>query len=220
MIVAYRKTLVDPLVTRNPVTVQILGLCSALAVTSSLLPALIMSAAVISVLAFANVTVSLMRNVIPRSVRLILQMTLIASAVIVVDEILKAYAPGVSRVLSVFVGLIITNCIVLSRVEAFAMQNGVRASLMDGIGNGLGYSLILIPVASVREIFGSGTLLGYPVLPLAREGGWYTPNELFLLAPSAFFIIGLLIWLIRSRRVEQTEQPEYRVHALEDQEPA
>jgi Na+-transporting NADH:ubiquinone oxidoreductase subunit D len=213
-----RGTLLNPLISTNPLTVQILGLCSALAVTSSLLPALIMSMAVISVLAFSNVAVSLLRNVIPRSIRLILQMTLIASAVIIVDELLKAFAPDVSRILSVFVGLIITNCIVLSRVEAFAMQNDVRSSLLDGIGNGLGYSLILIPVASVREICGSGTVLGYPVLPLASEGGWFTPNELFLLAPSAFFIIGLLIWWIRAWRTEQTEQPEYELHSREDQE--
>jgi len=217
---SFRRTFLDPLISANPITVQILGLCSALAVTSSLLPALIMSAAVISVLAFSNVAVSLLRDVIPRSVRLILQMTLIASAVIVVDEILKAFAPDVSRVLSVFVGLIITNCIVLSRVEAFAMQNDVRSSLLDGIGNGIGYSLILIPVATIREIFGSGTLLGYPVLPLASEDGWYTPNELFLLAPSAFFIIGLLIWWIRTLRSEQAERPEYELHSKEDQEPA
>ena len=213
-----RRSFLDPLIATNPITVQILGLCSALAVTSSLLPALIMSAAVISVLAFSNVAVSLLRGVIPRSVRLILQVTLIASAVIVVDEILKAFAPEVSRILSVFVGLIITNCIVLSRVEAFAMQNDVRSSLLDGIGNGLGYSLILIPVASVREIFGSGTLLGYPVLPLESDGGWYTPNELLLLAPSAFFIIGLLIWWIRTWRTEQAEQPEYQLDSRADQE--
>ncbi len=215
---SYRRTFLDPLINTNPITVQILGLCSALAVTSSLLPALIMSAAVISVLAFSNVAVSLMRTVIPRNIRLILQMTLIASAVIIVDEILKAFAPDVSRILSVFVGLIITNCIVLSRVEAFAMQNDVRSSLLDGIGNGLGYSLILIPVASVREIFGSGTLLGYPVLRVVNEDGWYTPNELFLLAPSAFFIIGLLIWWIRAWRSEQVERPEYELHSQEDQE--
>jgi len=218
--VAYRRTLLAPLINTNPITVQILGLCSALAVTTSLRPALIMSAAVISVLAFSSVAVSLMRSVIPRSIRLILQMTLIASAVIVVDEILKAFAPDVSRILSVFVGLIITNCIVLSRVETFAMHNDVRSSFLDGIGNGLGYSLILIAVASVREIFGSGTLLGFPVLPLASAGGWYTPNELFLLAPSAFFIIGLLIWGIRAWRSEQVERPEYDLHSQEDQEMA
>jgi len=215
---SYRRDFLDPLINTNPITVQILGLCSALAVTSSLLPALIMSVAVISVLAFSNVAVSLMRTVIPRSIRLILQMTLIASAVIVVDEILKTFAPEVSRILSVFVGLIITNCIVLSRVEAFAMQNDVRASLLDGIGNGLGYSLILIPVAGLREVFGSGTLLGYSLLPLTSEGGWYTPNELMLLAPSAFFIIGLLIWWIRAWRAQQVEQPDYVLHTVEDQE--
>jgi Na+-transporting NADH:ubiquinone oxidoreductase subunit D len=220
LIVPYRRTFLDPLINTNPITVQILGLCSALAVTTSLRPALIMSAAVISVLAFSGVAVSLMRSVIPRSIRLIIQMTLIASAVIVVDEILKAFAPDVSRILSVFVGLIITNCIVLSRVETFAMHNDIPSSLLDGIGNGLGYSIILIAVASVREIFGSGTLLGHPVLPLANAGGWYMPNELLLLAPSAFFIIGLLIWGIRAWRCEQAEQPEYELHSQEDQEMA
>jgi Na+-transporting NADH:ubiquinone oxidoreductase subunit D len=216
----FRRTLLDPLINTNPVTVQILGLCSALAVTTSLRPALIMSAAVISVLVFSSISVSLMRTVIPRSIRLIIQMTLIASAVIVVDEILKAFAPNVSRILSVFVGLIITNCIVLSRVETFAMHNDMRSSLLDGIGNGIGYSIILIAVASVRELFGSGTLLGHPVLLLASEGGWYMPNQLLLLAPSAFFIIGLLIWGIRAWRCEQAEQPDYRLHSQEDQEMA
>jgi len=220
MSMPYRRTFLDPLINANPVTVQILGLCSALAVTTSLRPALIMSAAVISVLAFSGVAVSLMRTVIPRSIRLIIQVTLIASAVIVVDEILKAFAPDVSRVLSVFVGLIITNCIILSRVESFAMHNDIPSSLLDGIGNGIGYSLLLIAVASVREIFGSGTLLGYPVLPLASKGGWYTPNELLLLAPSAFFIIGFLIWWIRAWRCEQAEQPEFELHSQEDQEMA
>lgn len=191
-------TLIDPIVDRNPVTVQVLGLCSALAVTSSLLPALIMSAAVTAVLAFANVAVSLLRRQMPRSIRLIIEMTLIASAVIVVDQVLQAFAPGVSRVLSVFVGLIITNCIVLARVESFAMHNGVWASLLDGLGNGLGYSWVLVLVGALRELWSAGTLLGVPVLTTVADGGLLEPNELMLLTPSAFFIIGVLIWLLRS----------------------
>ena len=168
---SYKRTVLDPIVDSNPVTVQVLGLCSALAVTASLLPALIMSAAVISVLVFANVSVSLLRHAMPQSIRLIIEVTLISSAVIVVDEVLKTFMPEVSSVLSVFVGLIITNCIVLARVESFAMHNGVWASLLDALGNGLGYSWVLIAVATIRELAGSGTLLGYPVLPLESAGG-------------------------------------------------
>ena len=215
---SYRKDFLNPLIDANPITVQILGLCSALAVTSSLLPALIMSVAVVSVLAFSNVAVSLLRTIMPHKIRLILEVTLIASAVIVVDEVLKAFAPDVSRILSVFVGLIITNCLVLSRVEAFAMHNDVRSSLLDGIGNGLGYSLILIMVGGMRELFGSGSLLGYQVLPVAADGGWYRPNELMLLTPSAFFIIGLLIWGIRTLRPRQVEKPEYSLRPLQEEE--
>jgi Na+-transporting NADH:ubiquinone oxidoreductase subunit D len=199
------RVLVDPLLETNPVTLRVLGLCSALAVTSSLLPALVMSAAVIFVLASSNVAVSLIRHFMPRSVRLIIEVTLIATAVIVVDEFLKAFMPDVSAVLSVFVGLIITNCIVLARVESFAMHNGVWASLLDGIGNGLGYSWILLVVAAVRELAGSGSLLGYEVLPLTGSGGWYEPNQLMLLTPSAFFIMALIIWWIRQRRPAQRE---------------
>jgi Na+-transporting NADH:ubiquinone oxidoreductase subunit D len=194
-----RRTLVDPVVGNNPVTVQILGLCSALAVTSTLLPALVMSAAVTAVLVFSNVAVSALRRQIPHSIRLIIEMTLVASAVIVVDQVLQAYLPQVASVLSVFVGLIITNCIVLARVENFAMQNGVWASFLDGVGNGLGYTWILVVVGAIRELLGSGSLLGRQVLPPAELGGWFTPNELMLLTPSAFFIIGLLIWLLRSQ---------------------
>jgi Na+-transporting NADH:ubiquinone oxidoreductase subunit D len=200
------QLLVEPLVGSNPITVQVLGLCSALAVTSALLPALIMSGAVIFVVAFANVAVSLLRRVMPHGVRLILEMTLIASAVIVVDEVLKAFAPEVSTVLSVFVGLIITNCLVLARVESHALHNGVWSSLLDGIGNGLGYGWILVVVAAIRELLGSGSLLGYPVLPLRAAGGWFEPNRLVLLTPSAFFIMALLVWLIRTRWPEQREQ--------------
>jgi Na+-transporting NADH:ubiquinone oxidoreductase subunit D len=193
------RVFVDPLLATNPITLRMLGLCSALAVTSSLLPALIMSAAVVAVLTFANVAVSLLRHAMPRSVRLIIEVTLIATAVIVVDEVLKAFLPEVSAVLSVFVGLIITNCIVLARVESFAMQNGVWASFLDGIGNGLGYSWVLLLVGAIRELVGSGSLLGYTVLPLSAEGGWYAANELMLLTPSAFFILALLIWGMRAR---------------------
>jgi Na+-transporting NADH:ubiquinone oxidoreductase subunit D len=215
---SYRQNILDPLIDNNPVTVQILGLCSALAVSSSLVPALIMSMAVISVLAFSNVAVSLLRKLMPQSIRLILEMVLIASAVIVVDELLKAFAPEVSRMLSVFVGLIITNCIVLSRAEVFAMYNRVGASFLDGVGNGLGFSIILILVAATRELLSVGSLFDYQLLPLVADGGWYESNELMLLAPSAFFIIGLVIWAIRSYRQEQAEQPEFSESARQHQE--
>lgn len=195
----------DPLLETNPVTLRVLGLCSALAVTSSLLPSLVMSAAVICVLAVSSVAVSVLRHVLPRSIRLIIEVTLIATAVIVVDEVLKAFMPEVSAVLSVFVGLIITNCIVLARVESFAMQNRPWASFLDGIGNGFGYAWILILIGAIRELAGSGSLLGRSVLPLAGEGGWYEPNELMLLTPSAFFIMALLVWWIRQRRPSQRE---------------
>lgn len=200
MISTYRKLVLDPLISSNPITVQILGLCSALAVTSAVLPALVMSIAVISVLMFSNLIVSLLRNLIPKSIRLIIEVTVIASAVIVVDQVLRAFVPDIAAILSVFVGLIVTNCLVLGRAEAYAMQHGPLASLVDGLGNGLGYSLILIFVGSLRELLGSGSLLGYTVLPTRADGGWYVPNELMLLAPSAFFIIGLLIWALHAVR--------------------
>ncbi|HSG89068.1 MAG TPA: NADH:ubiquinone reductase (Na(+)-transporting) subunit D [Pseudomonadales bacterium] len=203
------RPLVRPLVDDNPVTMQILGLCSALAVSSALEPALIMSLSVTGVLAFSSVSISLLRRVLPRSIRLILEMTIIASAVIVVDETLKAFAPGISAVLTVFVGLIVTNCIVLGRAEAFALHNSVGASLADALGNGLGYSLILLTVAAVRELFGSGTLFEVPILPLLADGGWYRPNAMMQLAPSAFFLIALIIWGLRSWRTEQVEAPEF-----------
>jgi Na+-transporting NADH:ubiquinone oxidoreductase subunit D len=215
---SYRQNVLEPLIDNNPITVQILGLCSALAVSSSLVPALIMSMAVISVLAFSNVAVSLLRKVMPQSIRLILEMALIASAVIVVDELLKAFAPDVSRMLSVFVGLIITNCIVLSRAEVFAMHNSAGASFLDGVGNGLGFSVILILVAAPRELLSVGSLLNYQILPLVADGGWYESNELMLLAPSAFFIIGLVIWAVRSYRQGQAEQPEFSEPARQHQE--
>jgi Na+-transporting NADH:ubiquinone oxidoreductase subunit D len=210
-----RETLVDPLVSKNPITLQVLGICSALAITNSLLTALIMSLSLTAVLAFSNICISLIRNHLPNSVRIIVQVTIIATGVIVVDELLKAYAPDVARTLSVFVGLIVTNCIVLGRAEAFAIKNNVFMAALDGIGNGLGYSLVLIIVAVIRELFGAGTLLGITILPLVHDGGWYLPNQMLLLPPSAFFIIGFLIWFIRSRRPEQVEQPDFEAVKLE-----
>lgn len=201
------RTLFDPLTASNPVTVHVLGLCSALAVSISLVPALIMSAAVICVLVFANVMVSLLRNRIPHSIRLIIEVTLIATAVIVVDEVLKAFAPDVSEVLSVFVGLIITNCIVLARVESFAMHNRVWPSFLDGLGNGLGYSWVLLVVAAVRELLGSGSLLNHPVPGFGAQVGWFQPNQLMLLSPSAFFLVALVIWGLHARRIRRHDAP-------------
>jgi Na+-transporting NADH:ubiquinone oxidoreductase subunit D len=213
-----RQTLLDPLINQNPVTLQVLGICSALAITNSLWTAVIMSLSLTSVLAFSNVSISLIRNHLPNSVRIIVQVTIIASGVIVIDELLKAYAPDTARTLSVFVGLIVTNCIVLGRAEAFAIQNNVPMSFLDGIGNGLGYSLVLIVVATIRELFGAGTLFDVEILPLVQNGGWYVPNQLLLLPPSAFFIIGLMIWVIRSWRVEQVEQPDFEEIRIEKAE--
>jgi Na+-transporting NADH:ubiquinone oxidoreductase subunit D len=205
-----RDTIIDPLFNKNPVLLQVLGICSALAITNSVLTSLIMSLALTTVLAFSNVCISLIRNHLPNSVRIIVQMTIIATGVIVVDELLQAFAPDIARTLSVFVSLIVTNCIVLGRAEAFAIQNNVRMSFLDGIGNGLGYSLVLLAVGSIRELFGAGTWLGIRILPLAQDGGWYIPNQLMLLPPSAFFIIGLLIWLLRSWKSEQVEKREFK----------
>lgn len=209
-----RKVLFEPVIDNNPITLQVLGICSALAVTTKLAPALIMCLAFTIVIICAAAAVSLIRNHIPTNIRIIVQVTIIASLVIVVDEFLKAFAYDISRQLSVFVGLIITNCIVLGRLEAFAMKNPVHLSVMDAIGHGMGYSVILIIVAVLRELFGSGTLLGYQILPLVKDGGWYVPNGLMLLAPSAFFIIGLLIWAVRTWKPAQVEKPEYRIHVV------
>ncbi len=206
-----KKALFEPLVANNPIALQILGICSALAVTTQLSVALIMCLALTSVTAFSNLSISLVRNHVPSSIRIIVQMTIIASLVIVVDQILKAYAYEVSKQLAVFVGLIITNCIVMGRAEAYAMKNGPWNSFLDGIGNGLGYSVILIVVGTVRELFGSGSLLGYQILTPVSEGGWYVPNGLMLLAPSAFIIIGLTIWAIRSFYPEQVEKPDFEM---------
>ncbi len=211
---AEKKIVLDPLLDNNPITLQILGVCSALAVTTSLAPALLMSAAVTAVLILSNASVSVIRHHVPSSIRIIVMMTIIASLVIIVDQVLKAFAFDVAKRLTVFVGLIITNCIVLGRAEAFAMKNGVWLSILDGLGNALGYSLILIIVATCRELFGSGTLLGYQILPVVTAGGWYYPNGLMLLAPSAFFIIGLLIWGIRTWKTAQLEDPEYQIHEV------
>ena len=206
-----RDVLLKPIFDNNPIALQILGICSALAVTSQMSVAFVMCIALTSVTAFSNLFVSVIRHHIPNSVRIIVQMTIIASLVIVVDQILKAYAYEISKQLSVFVGLIITNCIVMGRAEAYAMKNPPGASFLDGIGNGLGYSFILMVVATIRELFGSGSLFGYSLLPVATEGGWYVPNGLLLLPPSAFFIIGGIIWVLRAVKTEQVEAPEYRL---------
>ncbi|MBK79972.1 MAG: NADH:ubiquinone reductase (Na(+)-transporting) subunit D [Gammaproteobacteria bacterium] len=206
------KTLIsEPLIDDNPITYQILALCSALAVTTAMWPSLLMSLAVTGVLAFGGAVISAIRQQIPDNVRIVVQMTIVASLVIVVDQILKAYAYDTSRVLSVFVSLIVTNCIVLGRIEAFAMKNGVTASFLDGLGNGLGYSLALLSIAAIREVLGSGTFFGLTVLPLVRDGGWYYPNGLMILPPGVFLIVGLMIWAIRTWRVEQVEAPEFRI---------
>jgi len=186
-----KEVLLNPLFVNNPIGLQILGICSALAVTTKMSVALVMCIALTLVTAFSNLFISMIRNQIPGSIRIIVQMTIIASLVIVVDQVLGAVAYDISKQLSVFVGLIITNCIVMGRAEAFAMQNPPGLSFLDGIGNGLGYSVVLMLVATIREFFGSGSLFGYEVLPLVTNGGWYSPMGLMLLPPSAFFIIGL-----------------------------
>ena len=201
-----KAALIDPLFDDNPIGKQVLGICSALAVTTMLSTSLVMALAVTSVLMASNVLISVLRHWIPSSVRIIVQLTIISSLVIVCDQVLKAYAYDVSKQLSVFVGLIITNCILMGRAEAFAMQNGPVASLFDAVGNGAGYSLVLLLVASVREVFGSGRLLGVRVLPLVTEGGWYTPNGLMVLSPAAFFLIGGLVWALRAWKPKQVEQ--------------
>ena len=205
----FKDVIVEPVVKNNPIALQILGICSALAVTSKLSTAMVMAIAVILVTAFSNFFVSLIRNQIPSNIRIICQMTIIASLVIVVDQVLKAVAFELSKELSVFVGLIITNCIVMGRAEAFAMKNPPFISFMDGIGNGLGYGLILLIVGFFRELIGSGSLFGYTILPLISDGGWYLANGLLLLPPSAFFIIGFIIWVIRKRDPSQLEPNEF-----------
>jgi len=202
----YKNLIYAPIFEKNPVAVQVLGLCSALAVTTRLETALAMALAVTTVIAFSNLTVSLIRAHIPGSIRIIVEMVIIASLVIIVDQILKTYAYQTSKQMSVFVGLIITNCIVLGRAEAVALKNPPAISFADGIGNGLGYSIMLLSVAFFRELLGSGTLFGFTILPVTSEGGWYMPNGLFLLAPSGFIIVGLLIWALRTWKPELRER--------------
>ncbi|MCH2693554.1 MAG: NADH:ubiquinone reductase (Na(+)-transporting) subunit D [Acidobacteriia bacterium] len=201
-----RKTLLDPLLENNPIALQVLGICSALAVTTKMETSVVMCGAVIFVLTFSNLFVSLLRNNIPNSIRIIVQLTIIASLVIIADQFLKAYFFDISKQLSVFVGLIITNCIIMGRAEAFAMQNGPAPSLLDGLGNGFGYSFILIITGFLRELLGSGKLFGHTILPLVTEGGWYTPNGLMVTSAGAFFIIGFFIWVLRTFKKEQIEE--------------
>jgi len=208
------KILLEPVIDRNPITLQVLGVCSALAVTTQMIPSLIMGLALTFVIGASSAAISSIRNHMPGNIRIIIQMTIIASLVILVDQFLKAFAYDISRQLSVFVGLIITNCIVLGRAEAYASSNPVVPSVLDGVGHGLGYAFVLLVVAFMRELFGSGKLFGVEILPLVNEGGWYVPNGLMLLAPSAFFIIGLMIWAIRAWKPAQVENPEYQIHVV------
>lgn len=206
-----KETLIGPIFKDNPIALQILGVCSALAVTSSMQVTLVMCVALTTVTAFSNFFISCIRHHVPGSIRIIVQMIIIASLVIAVDQTLKAVAYDISKQLSVFVGLIITNCIVMGRAEAFAMKNPPMASFFDGIGNGLGYSVVLIFVAFFRELLGSGKLMGFEILPLVTEGGWYNPNGLLLLPPSAFFLIGLFIWVLRNAQKDQVEEPDFKM---------
>ncbi|MCE9683168.1 NADH:ubiquinone reductase (Na(+)-transporting) subunit D [Halomonas alkalisoli] len=217
--VSPKGVVLSPIFKNNPIALQILGICSALAVTTSMSVSLVMTMAVIFVTAFSNLFVSLIRHHIPSAIRIIVQMTIIASLVIVVDQVLKAFAYEMSKQLSVFVGLIITNCIVMGRAEGFAMQNTPGLSFLDGIGNGLGYGMVLMFVGFVRELFGSGSVFGFTILQPVQDGGWYVPNGLLLLPPSAFFIIGLLIWVIRETHPEQVEENEFKMkHNTEPKE--
>ena len=206
-----KQVLFQPIVQNNPITLQILGICSALAVTTSMQVSMVMSLSVMGVTAFSSMFVSLIRSQIPNSIRIICQMTIIASLVIVVDQLLKAYAFEISKQLSVFVGLIITNCIVMGRAEAFAMKNGPWLSFVDGLGNGFGYGCVLMIVAFFRELLGSGKIFGIEIFSVINNGGWYQPNGLMLLAPSAFFLIGFLVWVVRSVQKDQCEVNEFSI---------
>lgn len=203
-----KKALFGPVLDSNPIALHVLGICSALAITTKLETALVMSIALTTVVAFSNLFISIIRNHIPSSVRIIIQMTIIASLVIVVDQVLKGFSYGLSKELSVFVGLIITNCIVMGRAEAYAMKSPPLMSFLDGIGNGLGYSCVLIVVGIVKELFGFGTLLGIEILPLVQNGGWYQGNGLLILPFSSFFLLGGLVWIVRTIRPEQVEPKE------------
>ena len=205
-----KDVLLNPSLNNNPIALQLLGICSALAVPAHLPTAVVMSIALTLVTACSSMFISMIRSQIPSSIRMIVQMVIIASLVIVVDQLLRAYAFSLSKQLSVFVGLIITNCIVMGRAEAFAMQNPPLLSFMDGIGNGLGYSAMLITLGVIRELFGAGKLFGIEIIALAKDGGWYVPNGLLLLPPSAFFLIGLIIWGLRTWKKEQVEKPAFR----------
>lgn len=209
--VPVKSILLGPILNTNPVIFQVLGICSALAVTSNMNTALAMSIGLTAVTALSSLFVSMIRSVIPNAIRIIVQMVIVATLVIIVDQILRAFAPGIAKQMSVFVGLIITNCIVMGRLEAFAMKNPPTLSFIDGIGNGLGYSALLMLVAMIREILGSGSFFGMTVMPTVSNGGWYVPNGLLLLPPSAFFLIGLIIWAVRSWKTEQQESTEFRI---------
>lgn len=206
-----KEVLIGPVLNTNPVIFQVLGICSALAVTNSLKTALAMSIGLTVVTAFGNFFISLIRNLIPGSIRIIVQMVVVATLVIIVDQLLQAFAPAISKQMSVFVGLIITNCIVMGRLEAFAMKNPPGISFLDGLGNGLGYSALLMAVGVIRELFGSGSLFGVPIMLTVNAGGWYIPNGLLLLPPSAFFLIGLIIWALRSWKPDQQESTEFKI---------
>ena len=206
-----KEILLGPILNTNPVIFQVLGICSALAVTSTMKNALAMSIGLTLVTAFSNFFISMIRNVIPSSIRIIVQMVVVATLVIIVDQLLQAFVPEIAKQMSVFVGLIITNCIVMGRLEAFAMKNPPVISFIDGLGNGLGYSVLLMLIAFVRELFGSGSLFGITILQTVNNGGWYIPNGLLLLPPSAFFLIGLTIWALRSWKAEQQEKTEFKI---------
>ncbi len=203
---AERRVLLDPLFDNNPIALQVLGICSALAVTTKMSTAFVMGLAVLFVMTGSNVSVSLVRRRMPANVRIIVELTIIASLVIIADQVLKAYAYDISKQLSVFVGLIITNCIVMGRAEAFAIQNAPKASLLDGAGNAVGYGLVLVVVAFFRELFGSGSLFGFTLLQPTTQGGWYPTNGLMVLAPAAFLLIGVFIWVLRAWKPEQNEE--------------
>ena len=209
------EILYEPLLKENPVTKHVLGICAALAITNSVTSSLIMSLATIIVLIVSNATISLIRNHLPGSVRIIVQITIIASAVTIIDQCMQAFVPELARTLSVYISLIVTNCIVLGRAEACAMKNDVVHSVLDAIGNGVGYGIVLVVVAIIRELFGNGSLMGYSIFALARDGGWFEPNELMMLAPSAFFIVGFMIWGVRAWSPEQVEQADFQPAPLQ-----
>ncbi len=213
-----REILHAPLLKENPVTLHVLGICAALAITNSVTSSLIMSLATTIVLVISNATISLIRNHLPGSVRIIVQITIISSAATVIDQCMQAFVPELARTLSVYISLIVTNCIVLGRAEACAMKNGVTHSILDAIGNGVGYSIVLVSVSIIRELFGNGSLMGYEILTLTRDGGWFEPNEMMLLSPSAFFIIGFMIWGVRTWLTDQVEQADFKTPPLQQAE--